>query len=41
MFKKTLQAEDFMTPASPLAAWLRAHAGGGSVGELPGVDQLL
>jgi hypothetical protein len=30
-----------MKPASPLAAWLRAHAGGGSVGELPGVDQLL
>lgn len=36
-----LQAEDFMKPASPLAAWLRAHAGGGSVEELPGVDQLL
>ena len=31
-----------MKPASPLAAWLRSHAGGGSVGELPpGVDQLL
>ena len=39
--KPSPQAEDFMKPASPLAAWLRAHAGGGSVGELPGVDQLL